>query len=322
MAPGSPGSSDPGSDASTASSSTVKPSARRGSEADRARHDDQLVLVGALVVDPQRDRSAREHCGGGDVEVALRDGDGALRRRARTRRTAPARSKGSGYCDRQGECCCDPLRPPASRQRVHAHNRHPSDRGPAVFRATRIPLAPSIQFLPRSTGFAAPHPRGPHMATVDRIAKPSPIVEDDQGQLIARKGISREVISELSKIKGEPDWMAEKRLKSLEIFERKPMPTWGPDLSGLNLDELVLYSPPTAGPLQLLGRRPRRDEEDLRGPRHPAGRARAPRGRRRRLAPGAGLRGAQGGVREARDPVLLDGHRDQPSTRSWSRSTS
>ena len=41
--------------------------------------------------------------------------------------------------------------------------------------------------------------------------------------------------------------MAEKRLRSLEIFERKPIPTWGPDLSGLNLDELVLYSPPTAG---------------------------------------------------------------------------
>jgi len=66
------------------------------------------------------------------------------------------------------------------------------------------------------------------MATVDRtkIAKPSPIVEDDQGQLRARQGISREVVSELSKIKGEPDWMAEKRLKSLEIFERKPVPTW------------------------------------------------------------------------------------------------
>jgi len=85
------------------------------------------------------------------------------------------------------------------------------------------------------------------MATIDRIAKPSPIVEDDQGQLLARQGISREVVSELSKIKGEPDWMAEKRLKALEIFERKPMPNWGPDLSGLNLDDLVLYSPPTAG---------------------------------------------------------------------------
>src|SRR5204863_379385 len=66
-------------------------------------------------------------------------------------------------------------------------------------------------------------------------------------QLRARQGISREVVAELSKVKDEPDWMADKRLRSLEIFERKPMPTWGVDLSGLNLDDLVLYSPPTAG---------------------------------------------------------------------------
>jgi Fe-S cluster assembly protein SufB len=88
------------------------------------------------------------------------------------------------------------------------------------------------------------------MATVEsnpRIPKASAIEEDDQGQLVARKGISREVVEELSKVKGEPDWMREKRLKSLEIFERKPIPTWGVDLSGLDFDELVLYSPPTAG---------------------------------------------------------------------------
>src|SRR5436305_4735864 len=87
------------------------------------------------------------------------------------------------------------------------------------------------------------------MATAEstKITKPSPIVEDEQGQLRARQGISREVVAELSKVKDEPDWMADKRLRSLEIFERKPMPTWGVDLSGLNLDDLVLYSPPTAG---------------------------------------------------------------------------
>src|SRR5579875_3240394 len=91
------------------------------------------------------------------------------------------------------------------------------------------------------------------MATIDRTrtkskaAKQSPIVEGAEGELRARQGISREVVLELSKVKGEPEWMAEKRLKSLEIFERKPIPTWGPDLSGLNLDDLVLYSPPTAG---------------------------------------------------------------------------
>ena len=87
------------------------------------------------------------------------------------------------------------------------------------------------------------------MAATDktRITKPSPIVEDDQGQLKARTGVSREVIEELSKIKGEPDWMRAKRLKSFEIFERKPIPTWGVDLSDLDLSQLVLYSPPEAG---------------------------------------------------------------------------
>src|ERR671915_1430021 len=87
------------------------------------------------------------------------------------------------------------------------------------------------------------------MAATDktRIAKPSPIKENEQGQLVAKKGLSREVIEELSKVKGEPDWMREKRVKSLEISERKPIPTWGVDLSDLDLSELVLYSPPTAG---------------------------------------------------------------------------
>ncbi len=87
------------------------------------------------------------------------------------------------------------------------------------------------------------------MATVDktRIPTASAIAEDDQGQLIAKQGISREVVEEMSKIKSEPQWMLDKRLKSLDIYQRKPIPTWGVDLSGLNLDELVLYSPPTAG---------------------------------------------------------------------------
>ena len=66
------------------------------------------------------------------------------------------------------------------------------------------------------------------MASTDktRVARPSAIKEDEQGQLVARKGISREVIDELSRIKGEPEWMRAKRLKSFEIFERKPIPTW------------------------------------------------------------------------------------------------
>jgi Fe-S cluster assembly protein SufB len=86
------------------------------------------------------------------------------------------------------------------------------------------------------------------MAATDKTRIPnSKIKENEQGQLVARRGISREVVDELSRIKGEPEWMREKRLKSLDIFLRKPIPTWGVDLSGLDLDELVLYSPPEAG---------------------------------------------------------------------------
>ena len=86
------------------------------------------------------------------------------------------------------------------------------------------------------------------MAATDKTRIPNTTIkEDEQGQLVAKRGISREVVQELSRIKGEPQWMADKRLKSLDIFLRKPIPTWGVDLSGLNLDELVLYSPPTAG---------------------------------------------------------------------------
>src|ERR671917_1670333 len=87
------------------------------------------------------------------------------------------------------------------------------------------------------------------MATRDktRVPKPSSIKENEQGQLVAKKGISREVIDELSRIRGGPEWMREKRRKSLEIFDRKPIPTWGVDLSDLDLTELVLYSPPEAG---------------------------------------------------------------------------
>jgi Fe-S cluster assembly protein SufB len=76
---------------------------------------------------------------------------------------------------------------------------------------------------------------------------PSAIVEDEQGQLRARKGISRDVVEELSKVKQEPAWMRERRLKSFEIFDRKPLPKWGVPLEGLHFEDLVLYSPPTTG---------------------------------------------------------------------------
>jgi Fe-S cluster assembly protein SufB len=57
-------------------------------------------------------------------------------------------------------------------------------------------------------------------------------------------GLTRKTVEEISDIKHEPDWMRRSRLKALEIFLSKPMPTWGPDLSGIDFDSLTYYSKP------------------------------------------------------------------------------
>ena len=58
------------------------------------------------------------------------------------------------------------------------------------------------------------------------------------------KGLSEEVVRQISAHKHEPEWMLDFRLKALRHFEERPMPTWGPDLSGLNLDEIYFYTKP------------------------------------------------------------------------------
>ncbi len=61
----------------------------------------------------------------------------------------------------------------------------------------------------------------------------------------APKGLTKKVVEEISSIKGEPDWVREFRLKSLEIFLKKPMPLWGADLRDINFDEISYYVRPT-----------------------------------------------------------------------------
>ncbi len=61
----------------------------------------------------------------------------------------------------------------------------------------------------------------------------------------SRKGIDREVVEQISYMKGEPAWMLEFRLKALEHFMKRPMPTWGGDLSKLDLDDIYYYVKPT-----------------------------------------------------------------------------
>lgn len=59
-----------------------------------------------------------------------------------------------------------------------------------------------------------------------------------------RVGLDEEVVRQISQKKGEPEWMLEFRLKALKHFQQRPMPTWGADLSNLNLDEIVYYVRP------------------------------------------------------------------------------
>lgn len=61
------------------------------------------------------------------------------------------------------------------------------------------------------------------------------------------KGISEENVRAISKDLSEPEWMLEHRLNSLKIFNDMPMPSWGPDLSGLDLESIVYYARPEKG---------------------------------------------------------------------------
>ncbi len=58
-------------------------------------------------------------------------------------------------------------------------------------------------------------------------------------------GINEEIVRFISEVKDEPQWMRERRLKALELFERKPMPAWGPDLSHVDFDSFKYYVRPT-----------------------------------------------------------------------------
>jgi len=60
----------------------------------------------------------------------------------------------------------------------------------------------------------------------------------------ARKGLDREIVQQISDMKNEPDWMRNFRLKSLEIFNSKPMPRWGGKLD-LDFQDIYYYIKPS-----------------------------------------------------------------------------
>ena len=65
--------------------------------------------------------------------------------------------------------------------------------------------------------------------------------DSDAAGKLARRGVDESVVRNISELKGEPEWMLKLRLKSLKLFEKKPMPNWGADLSGIDFDNIKYF---------------------------------------------------------------------------------
>lgn len=61
----------------------------------------------------------------------------------------------------------------------------------------------------------------------------------------SKRGLTEDIVREISKIKEEPEWMLNSRLKALKLFYSMPMPQWGGDLASLNFDEITYYVKPS-----------------------------------------------------------------------------
>jgi Fe-S cluster assembly protein SufB len=70
--------------------------------------------------------------------------------------------------------------------------------------------------------------------------------DTDQFVFKSRRGLDREIVAQISEMKGEPAWMRDYRLKALEIFEKKPMPMWGGDVSAIDFQNIYYYVKPTS----------------------------------------------------------------------------
>jgi Fe-S cluster assembly protein SufB len=65
--------------------------------------------------------------------------------------------------------------------------------------------------------------------------------DSDDAGAIAKRGLSERVVREISALKDEPDWMLQTRLKALKLFDKKPLPTWGSDLTTIDFDNIKYF---------------------------------------------------------------------------------
>ena len=64
------------------------------------------------------------------------------------------------------------------------------------------------------------------------------------------KGISSEIVAQISHYKNEPLWMKEFRLKAYEYFTKRPLPSWGPDLSLIDFSQITYFLRATKNSIQ------------------------------------------------------------------------
>jgi Fe-S cluster assembly protein SufB len=69
--------------------------------------------------------------------------------------------------------------------------------------------------------------------------------DDENPVFKTRRGLDRDVVAQISEIKGEPAWMRDFRLKSLAEFERKPLPRWGGKVEEIDFQNIYYYLKPT-----------------------------------------------------------------------------
>ncbi len=60
-----------------------------------------------------------------------------------------------------------------------------------------------------------------------------------------QRGLSEEIVRDMSRMKGEPEWMLNLRLRSLKAFGKRPLPSWGGDMSEIFFDQIYYYIKPT-----------------------------------------------------------------------------
>ena len=72
------------------------------------------------------------------------------------------------------------------------------------------------------------------------------IKDKDNSVYRDKVGLTEDIVRDISERKHDPKWMLDFRLKSLDIYNHTPLPTWGPDLSELNMDEITTYVQPDA----------------------------------------------------------------------------